>query len=99
MNQENMKTQIKPPCKRCHLPYLQGKKGICLACLRGSNPLGLRCDCGNTAVAVLQTVVGINGVYSIEIPLCQDCLNLELEEEKPPLFFTPRLGTASSFRR
>ncbi|MGB9673961.1 MAG: hypothetical protein ACPL3P_07460 [Anaerolineales bacterium] len=75
-----MKTRIKDPCSHCHLPYLQGKNGICLACLRGSSPIGLRCECGKPAVAVLQTYVGIDGVYFIEIPLCQECLKLELEE-------------------
>jgi hypothetical protein len=91
-----MKSQIKAPCKRCHLPYLHGRNGICLACLRGSNPIGLRCECGKNAVAVLQTYVGINGVYFIEIPVCQDCLNLELEEE-PSSHFRLRLSSARPF--
>lgn len=91
-----MNAQIKHPCKRCHLPYLQGRNGICLACLRGGTPIGLRCECGKSAVAVLQTHVGTNGVYSIEIPVCQDCLNLELGEEDSFLSFHFRPGTARS---
>lgn len=94
-----MTAQIKAPCKRCHLPYLHGKDGICLACLRGSNPIGLRCECGKPAVAVLQTHVGINGIYFIEIPVCQDCLNLELDEEEPSSAFRLRLGSARPFLR
>ncbi len=91
-----MNAQIKPPCKRCHLPYLQGRNGICLACLRGSAPIGLRCECGKSAVAVLQTYVGTNGVYFIEIPVCQDCLNLELGEEDSFPSSLTRPGTVRS---
>lgn len=74
-----MPASLKVPCKVCHQPYLNGKDGVCLACLRGSSPIGLHCACGKNAVAVLLDHVGLNGEYAVEIPLCEQCLTLELE--------------------
>ncbi|MFN3308971.1 MAG: hypothetical protein ACK44E_07155 [Anaerolineales bacterium] len=74
-----MSPALKPPCKVCRLPYLKGKDGICLACLRGSNPIGLRCECGRFAVAVLLDRIGLNAEYAVEIPLCEACLAIEME--------------------
>lgn len=80
-----MPASFKAPCRSCHLPYLNGKDGLCLACLRGSNPVGLRCACGQIAVTVLLDRVGLNGEYAVEIPLCEQCLALELESwERQP---------------
>ncbi|PWH12841.1 MAG: hypothetical protein DDG59_15230 [Anaerolineae bacterium] len=89
-----MPASLKAPCRSCHSPYLTGKDGICLACLRGSQPIGLRCACGEAAVTVLLDQIGLNGEYAVEIPLCAACLALELEtwEEKP--LQRPRAGTA-----
>jgi len=92
-----MPPSFKAPCRSCHLPYLNGKDGLCLACLRGSNPVGLRCACGEIAVTVLLDRVGLNGEYAVEIPLCQQCLALELEswEREPgclPAVKTQRQG-------
>ncbi|GAB4483077.1 MAG: hypothetical protein Kow0088_26150 [Anaerolineales bacterium] len=70
---------LKAPCSSCHQPYLAGKDGICLACLRGSKPFVLRCACGRIAVTVLCDRVGLNREYAVEIPLCEQCLALELE--------------------
>ncbi len=74
-----MPASLKAPCRSCHLPYLNGKDGLCLACLRGSSPVGLHCACGEIAVTVLLDRVGLNGEYAVEIPLCEQCLALELE--------------------
>ncbi len=76
-----MSASLKAPCLSCHLPYLNGKDGICLACLRGSKPTALRCLCGEIAVAVLCGRIGLNREYAVEIPLCRQCLALELQEE------------------
>ncbi len=75
-----MSACLKSPCLSCHLPYLKGKDGFCLACLRGSNPTALRCECGRIAVTVLITQIGMNAEYAVEIPLCEHCLALELED-------------------
>lgn len=75
-----MNTSLKPPCIRCNQPYLAGKGGVCASCRRGKKPARLRCDCGKPAVAVLMTTVGTSELYPIEIPLCRDCLSLEMEE-------------------
>lgn len=79
-----MPAALKAPCKICRLPYLKGKDGVCLACLRGSHPVGLRCECGGYAVAVLLDRIGAHGEYAVEIPLCASCLALERELGRLP---------------
>ncbi|MCS6907283.1 MAG: hypothetical protein RML93_05305 [Anaerolineales bacterium] len=74
-----MPISLKPPCKVCRLPYLNGKDGICPACRRRSHPVGLRCACGKFAVTVLLDRIGLHREYAVEIPLCEQCLSLELE--------------------
>lgn len=39
----------------------------------------LRCDCGQLAVTVLRLRVGSDPQYTIHMPLCPACLNLEQE--------------------
>lgn len=70
---------LKTPCKVCGLPYLKGKAGGCLACLRGGKPIGLQCECGEIAVVVLLDRIGGHGEYGVEIPLCARCLAIEQE--------------------
>jgi len=75
-----MKTQFKPNCKICKKPYLgHSDTGICNSCLRKSRkPQKLKCDCGNEAYVILQANTGIDGVYPVEIPLCKECYQLEI---------------------
>ena len=37
----------------------------------------LRCDCGKQAITVLQVRVGSDPQYTIHLPLCAACLDLE----------------------
>ncbi len=37
----------------------------------------LRCDCGRMAVKVLLVRVGSDPQYTVHLPLCRDCLELE----------------------
>ena len=37
----------------------------------------LRCDCGRIAVTVISVRVGIDPQYTIQLPLCRDCLSME----------------------
>ena len=46
---------------------------------RHRRPRRLRCDCGGMAVTVVTVKVGIDGMYSVQMPLCEDCLRLEQE--------------------
>lgn len=39
----------------------------------------LRCDCGRLAVVMLTVRVGLDAVYVVEMPLCEECLELERE--------------------
>jgi len=39
----------------------------------------VRCDCGQLAVTVLRVRVGSDPQYTIHLPLCPACLNLEQE--------------------
>jgi hypothetical protein len=38
-----------------------------------------RCDCGRLAVTVITVIVGSEPQYSVELPLCAECLRLEKE--------------------
>jgi|YNPMSStandDraft_1061717.scaffolds.fasta_scaffold28468_1 hypothetical protein len=75
-----MKTQFKPNCKQCKKPYLGfSPSGICNSCLRKSrkNP-PVKCDCGKEAYVILLANTGLNGVYPVEIPLCKECYQMEI---------------------
>jgi len=39
-----------------------------------------RCDCGRLAVTVLTVRVGIDGAYTVRLPLCAACLELERKD-------------------
>jgi hypothetical protein len=39
----------------------------------------VRCDCGQLAITVLLVRVGSDPQYTIRLPLCPACLNLEQE--------------------
>jgi hypothetical protein len=75
--------RIKPNCKICNLPYLgEGNGlGVCLPCHRNDPAYKrkqLNCQCGNKALIILETRVGEDGAYKVELPLCHDCFQEEL---------------------
>ena len=81
-----------PACTRCGRIYLEGAHGICSACRQASRRTArakkynqrkrhapLTCQCGQPAVTVLTVRVGrqFDGFYTVRIPLCRTCLDLE----------------------
>ncbi len=56
-------TASQPPAWRKRKPGRPGRK--------------LRCDCGRLAVAVVTVQVGLDAVYTVQMPLCEECLKLE----------------------
>lgn len=74
--------RVKPNCKSCNKPYLgESKNGECLYCARKVNPdeqKTIYCQCGKPATHIYETHVGLDGAYKVEIPLCDDCLQQEL---------------------
>jgi len=80
--------RFKPNCKKCRKPYVYGQDGYCSKC-HPDRPLGNeknhpRCQCGIKAVCIIIQEVNPyqEELFEIEILLCQDCLNLELELEE-----------------
>lgn len=73
-----------PPCQRCGRIFVDGFEGVCNACLLsqergykrayGSAPY---CDCGRKAVIVVLVALGVEGVYTERMALCERCLKLE----------------------
>jgi hypothetical protein len=39
----------------------------------------LRCDCGQPAIVVISVRVGCDPQYTVQLPLCAECLKLERE--------------------
>ena len=78
---------VKPNCKHCGRPFLGGKDGYCDLCKTDQLPhrkkKHLRCLCGKRAIRVVFGVVTPIGdePLEVEMPLCRDCLRLELELE------------------
>jgi hypothetical protein len=81
-----------PACTRCGRIYLEGRRGVCSACLQADRRTQrsrgykkrkrhapLTCDCGQPAVTVLLVKVGreSEGFTSLRLPLCRACLQLE----------------------
>lgn len=79
--------QIKPACDVCGHPFLHGSEETCTTCLRRCHDPEkrhrrnrLRCDCGETAVAVVYAEIKIGGVFSQEpLPVCEKCLRIEID--------------------
>jgi len=78
---------LKSRCRFCGRAFLKGQADCCEKCLSGTPPRKkvkpLRCYCGKTAVEVmLGDVLNPDGeVIFVEVALCRDCYNLELEME------------------
>ncbi len=75
--------KIKSKCRACGRIFLGGRDGCCDLCLSGRarrrKASSLRCQCGKKAIQVmLATVITPEQVaLELEIPLCQDCYELE----------------------
>jgi hypothetical protein len=60
----------KQVCRSCRIRRRQGKTGT-------TRHRPLRCDCGRPAVTVLIRSVGLDGVYQVRLPVCEECKRLE----------------------
>lgn len=80
---------IKPACDQCGQPYLNGSSSTCQNCLQQSRVRVrrrkqlLRCDCGETAAAVIYVKIRIGEAISLEpLVVCERCLQIEMETER-----------------
>jgi hypothetical protein len=79
--------RVKPNCMQCGLPFLGGKDGCCELCSSGQlsrrTKKRLRCMCGKRAIQVVfgEIVPLGDEPFEVELPLCRDCLRLEMELE------------------
>jgi hypothetical protein len=79
--------RIKPNCKICKRPYLVGQDGYCEICGGAISPRKrkkqLHCLCGGQVyrIVVGRVFSAENEPMDIEVPLCEECLELELELE------------------
>ena len=80
-----------PPCVACERIYVEGRGGVCSACLQARRKgrkyrrkTGIRCDCGEEAKTVILIQVGSekDGISTVRMPLCGACLQLELEVQE-----------------
>jgi hypothetical protein len=77
-----------PRCIECERIYVEGRAGVCSACLQAKRKgrryqrrAGIPCDCGGIAVTVILIKVGTekDGITTVRMPLCGECLKLEQE--------------------
>ena len=75
-----------PRCVECERIYVEGRGGVCSACLQAKRKgrgyqrkAGIPCDCGEKAVTVILVQVGTekDGITTVRMPLCGECLQLE----------------------
>jgi hypothetical protein len=80
-----------PHCTRCGRLYTEGRAGVCSACRQAARRSTRRkpyqshrkpslvCQCGQPAVTVILVSVGrpSDGLYTVRMPLCHTCLQLE----------------------
>lgn len=80
-----------PRCIACERIYVEGRGGVCSACLQARRKgrkyrrrTGIPCDCGEEAITVVFVQVGTerDGFTSVRMPLCGACLKLEVELQK-----------------
>lgn len=80
-----------PPCVACGRIYVEGRGGVCSACMQARRKgrkyrrkVGIRCDCGEEALKVILIQVGSekDGFTTVRMPLCGTCLKLELKAQR-----------------
>ena len=78
------------PCVICGAQYLDGSSTTCVQCRqltknkkkRVRTGIRFRCDCGQMAVTVILVTVGEkDSRYTVRLPLCPACLEIEKETQ------------------